>query len=114
MNWEMFLISFAMLCVLFTVVLLTVASIFSFFIKHKNKNQEKKEMKTLSEQRKELYKNGILSSLQYQAIILQDKEFIKEEEKLIHLLLNKMITKDEFWNKRDKLAGKELTGEDLK
>ena len=36
------------------------------------------------------------------------KEFISKEENLIHLLLNKLITQEQFWNERDKLAGEEL------
>ncbi len=36
------------------------------------------------------------------------KEFISKEENLIHLLLNKLITQEQFWNERDKLAGDEL------
>ena len=36
------------------------------------------------------------------------KRFIKQDEDLIHLLLNKMITKAEFWERRDKLAGEKL------
>ena len=37
------------------------------------------------------------------------KEFIKKDEDLICLLLNKTITRYEFWKLRDKLLGEELT-----
>ncbi len=65
----------------------------------------------LKEERKNLFKwlseqlgksNAILICGK---IMSQDKEFIKKDEDLIHLLLNGMITKDEFWHKRDKLSG---------
>ncbi len=36
------------------------------------------------------------------------KEFIKEQKSLIKLLFEKKITKKEFWERNDKLAGEKL------
>ncbi len=64
-------------------------------------------METLSDKIFELYKNGILSSFQYQAIILQEKEFIQDLKEAL-AFTDKGVDKD-ICDKIDRLAGDKLT-----